>query len=196
MNQITNLMKAFPFATLVSKNHEGQPFFSHIPVFSEVVGNEVKVVRGHLALRNPHVGYLQRDSKVTLIFHGPHTYITPNWYRAGKDVPTWNYCVVHVHGQLILQSSFEEICTNLKELTAEFEKGVGAWEFDLPEDLVAPEDLTKAIVAFSIVPEKIEAKFKLGKNRSVEDQIGIVEGLTTRSDDMSRAILELMKHEN
>jgi transcriptional regulator len=39
-----------------------------------------------------------------VIFQGPESYITPNWYPSKhvhhQVVPTYNYAVVHVYGQL------------------------------------------------------------------------------------------------
>ena len=191
--QILQIVKDFPFVTLISKDDNGHPYVSHIPVFSKVEDHQIVAVTGHFSLRNPHVRYLKADSSVTIIFHGPHTYITPKWYKSGRDVPTWNYCVVSITGQLCFNESFDEICANLKELTASFEKGPEAWGFQLPDDLIDPASLTGAIVAFTVVPIKIEAKFKLSQNRQRMDQAGIIEGLQTRTDDLSREIQKLMK---
>ncbi len=191
--QILNLTKSFPFVTLISKDSAGDLSISHVPVVTEFVNGELVSIKGHFACRNPHVGHLTSNPQVTIVFGGPHAYITPNWYKSGRDVPTWNYCVVHVHGRLQLSSAFEEICTNLKELTLAFESGAGAWQFELPFDLVRPEDLTAAIVAFTVVPEKTEAKFKLSQNRPMADRLGVIEGLELRKDEMSLLLRKYMQ---
>jgi transcriptional regulator len=191
--QIVDLISDYPFVTLISKDFEGPLSISHIPVVTEFQNQELKSISGHFAIRNPQVEHLKQNSAVTLIFQGPHTYITPLWYKSGRDVPTWNYCVVHVHGELKFDTSFEAICTNLKALTKKFELGPNAWEFELPDDLDNPEALTSAIVAFTVVPKNIEAKFKLGQNRQLIDRQGVVDGLNSRVDDMSKAIQKLMK---
>ena len=107
-------------------------------------------------------------------------------------MPTLNYCVVHIHGRLELSNSFDEICTNLKALTKVFEHGPKAWSFELPKDLNNPQKITSAIIAFSVFPEKIEAKFKLNQNRPLIDRNAVVEGLAQHSDDMSREVKKLM----
>lgn len=191
--QIGNLIKSFPFVTLISKDDAGQLSISHVPVVTEFDNGKLKAIRGHFAHRNPQVGHLVSNSQVTVIFGGPHAYITPLWYKSGRDVPTWNYCVVHVQGLLRLNNSFEDICTNLKELTKVFENGPDAWDFELPSDLKRPEDLTAAIVAFSIVPEKIEAKFKLSQNRPMADRLSVIEGLGLRKDEMSLSLRKYMQ---
>lgn len=191
--QIIELVRSYPFVTAISKDSVGQLSISHIPVVTETEGAEIKSIKGHLSLRNPHVKHLQADSQITLIFHGPHTYITPTWYQSGRDVPTWNYGVVHIHGKLELSSSFDDICTNLKELTNAFEHGSNAWQYELPSDLILPEQLTSAIIAFTLRPEKIEAKFKLSQNRPMMDRLGVIDGLGLRNDEMSREIQTMMK---
>lgn len=191
-NQILDLVKNYPFVTMISKDEAGNLSISHIPVVTEIVNNEIKSIKGHFSLKNTHVKHLQSDSKVTLIFNGPHTYITPTWYKSGRDVPTWNYCVAHIHGRLEFNSSFDEICSNLKALTKVFEYGPNAWSFELPADLKDTKHLTSAIIAFTVIPEKIEAKFKLSQNRPLIDRNGIIEGLAQRSDQLSNEVQKLM----
>lgn len=191
--QIENVVTQYPFVTLISKDQEGQLSISHIPVVSQFENGELKSIKGHFAIRNPQVNHLKNNNAVTLIFQGPHTYVTPLWYKSGRDVPTWNYCVVHVHGELQFDTSFNDICTNLKDLTKAFEQGPEAWQFELPDDLDNPEALTSAIVAFTVLPQKIESKFKLSQNRPQMDREGVIEGLNSRSDDMSKAVQQFMK---
>ena len=191
--QIQSLIKKFPFVTLISKDEAGQLSISHVPVVTEFINGKLIAISGHFARRNPQVEHLMADSNVTVIFGGPHAYISPNWYKSGRDVPTWNYCVVHVHGLLQFDSSFSGICKNLQELTQVFETGDGAWQFELPSDLLRPEDLTQAIVAFSVKPEKIEAKFKLSQNRPMADRLGVIDGLGLRTGEMSLAVKQYMQ---
>jgi transcriptional regulator len=81
----------------------------------------------------------------------------------------------------------------LKVMTDKFESGSRSpWEFELPEDLLTADTLCSAIVGFEISVDKIDAKFKLSQNRGQEDKVGILDGLSERSDDMSRAIRKLM----
>jgi transcriptional regulator len=192
--KIADLVKSYPFVTLISNGKSGEPFVSHVPVVTEFSNNKIVSIQGHIAVRNPHTEIFKQNPLVTVIFHGPHTYITPTWYTSGRDVPTWNYCVVHVKGNLKLNSSFHAICKNLADLTKEFEgKNENPWKFELPPDLKDPAHLTAAIVAFEITPVQIEAKFKLAQSRPRTDQESVIAGLAKRTDDMSREIAALMK---
>jgi transcriptional regulator len=192
--QIAELLKGYPFVTLASVSTDGEPFFSHVPVVTRFDGDKLTAIQGHIALRNPHVKLFESNNRVTVIFHGPHTYVSPTFYISGRDVPTWNYCVVHVKGEIKLDHGFESICKNLVDLTKVFEgQKPDAWRFELPADLKKPEQLTSAIIAFEIIPKSIEAKFKLAQSRPRADQEGVITGLTQRGDEMSAEIARLMK---
>jgi transcriptional regulator len=147
---------------------------------------------GHLARRNPQWVHFRGNQSVLAIFNGPHSYITPSWYVSGRDVPTWNYAVVHASGPVKLIEDFDGLTDILKKMTARFESGPRRWEFELPDDLTDASALTSAIVGFELLAEKIDAKFKLSQNRSKEDQQGVVEGLSERTDEMSRMVRSLM----
>ncbi len=56
--QILNLIKSFPFVTLISKDDAGQLSISHIPVVTEFENGKLKTIKGHFAQRNPQVGDL------------------------------------------------------------------------------------------------------------------------------------------
>ena len=53
--------------------------------------------------------------------------------------------------------------------------------------------MTSAIVGFEIQVERIEAKFKLGQNRSREDIQGLIEGMVDEGGPSGRALAELTR---
>jgi transcriptional regulator len=183
-----DLMKKNPFATVISVV-ESKPFISHLPLTPKKVGEHIELI-GHLARANPHWKFLTA-SQVTVIFHGPHTYITPKWY-VENDVPTWNYLTVHVTGKVELLESYDGIIDCLQELTAHVEQHwPSGWDFFIPDDLT--EDvLPKSIVGFRIKTDGINFKKKLSQNRAPDDRAGVLRGLDSRNDDNSRAILSDM----
>ena len=182
------------FATVLSFPAEEQPFINHLPiVFSDLEGEE-NVLFGHMAKRNPQWRHFEANPQATMIFHGPHAYITPTWYKSGRDVPTWNYAVVHLHGRVELLPNFKDQIAVLKRQTEVFEAGnTNPWEFELPADLLDATSLESAIISFKFHIERQEAKFKLSQNRNELDQQGVIDGLSTRTDDDSLAIRTLMK---
>jgi transcriptional regulator len=150
-----------------------------------------------MAKANPQWKHFKENPECTIIINGEHTYISPRWYQSGRDVPTWNYAVAHLHGKIELVEDFNGQVDILKQLSTCFEKPSNTpWEFELPSDLLNEKALTGAIISFKFRPEKIEAKFKLSQNRSPEDRQGVIEGLgEERTDDMSAVIREMMRGE-
>lgn len=182
------------FVTVLSYPKDELPYINHLPVVYSQDPSEKDVLIGHMAKRNPQWLHFQTDSRATIIVGGPHTYITPTWYQSGRDVPTWNYAVAHLQGRIELISDFMGQIEILKQLT-EFYEGnkPGAWEFELPEDLLDSDSLTSAIISFKFRIEKKVAKFKLSQNRPEVDRQGVIAGLKQRNDENSKAILKMME---
>jgi transcriptional regulator len=179
------LIHSNPFATLIS-NTDDAPFVSHLPLVLEMEGEKLFLI-GHLAKANPHSQLLKR-SQVYVIFHGPHTYITPQWYEE-NDVPTWNYAVVHIRGTCELIEDRNGIIQCLETLTKAVEPKDG-WQFWLPEDLSEPE---KFIAGFKIEVNDLQTKLKLSQNRSEQDRKNVIEKLKQREDDNSREVARWME---
>jgi transcriptional regulator len=190
--QLCELVENYPFVTLISVAADGETQVTHLPVVCEIKDNEIINIRGHIAKANPHYQTLLAQQKVKVIFHGPHLYVSPLWYKSGRDVPTWNYAVVHIDGEIKLEPEFDKICKNLIDLSRKFEGDKG-WKFFLPEDLKSPEVLVKAITAFVITPSKVTAKFKLNQNRPEMDQLGVIAALESSHDIYADEIVKLMK---
>jgi transcriptional regulator len=60
-----------------------------------------------------------------------------------------------------------------------------------PQDLIAK--LTAAIVAFEIPIERMDGKFKLGQNRSLDDRRGTVAGLKGENTSEAQALADFMQ---
>ena len=170
----------WPFAMLLTP-HEGRVEVSHLPVIR--IGDDLF---GHLARANPQVAAMAgRES--TLVFTGPHAYVSPHWYAEGApSVPTWNYAAVHVRG-IPRMLSDEETFELLETMTARF----------APRPLpTLPEPVRRAklgaIAGFSIPIEQMEAKFKMSQNRRAEDRAGVVAGLSASDQAMDLAVADWM----
>lgn len=193
--KVKKLIKRNGFATVLSFPKNERPFINHLPLIFSSTAGEQEILIGHLAKANPQWKHFKENPECTIIINGEHTYISPRWYKSGRDVPTWNYAVAHLHGKIELVEDFNGQVDILKQLSAYFEKpSKTPWEFELPSDLLNEKALTGAIISFKFRPERIEAKFKLSQNRSLEDRQGVIEGLgLERTDEMSTAIQEMMR---
>ena len=148
---------------------------SHLPVLWDDSPNEWGTLRGHMARANPQWRHFESGAEVLCIFYGPHAYISPSWYVMQHTVPTWNYAAVHVYGlpKLLDESALRQV---VFDTTAKYESvRPQPWRLPLSEEEIGKQ--LKAIVGFSIEITRVEAKFKLGQNRSTEDQDSMLQAL-------------------
>ena len=184
---INAFIHAHGFATLIA-NDGAKIVASHLPV---LFNEDANALRSHMARANPQWKYLESGSEVLCIFHGPHAYISPSWYEQQHTVPTWNYAVVHVYGKasLVDDAGLKQI---VLDTTAKFESTMPKpWKLPLSEAEIA--GMLKAIVGFKIEITRVEAKFKLGQNRSAEDQEKMLRNLQAAPDDESRALARFIQ---
>lgn len=183
---IDDFLRAHPFATVVANAAHGLEA-SHVPV--ELIGG---VLRSHVARGN---ALAQLDgSDVLVMFQGADAYISPNWYpskqEAHREVPTWNYAAVHVHGKLRVIPDAAWLREFLHALTARHEADEAKpWSMaDAPADYI--DALLKGIVGIEVSIERIEAKFKFGQNKSEANRRGVIAGLQQRGRPMDAGVVE------
>ena len=154
----------FPFATLITSS-EGDPFVTHVPLLLDADRGEHGTIIGHISRANPHWQLFQAGVISLAVFHGPHAYISPAWYQPPTAVPTWNYTVVHARGTAEILDDRDQVQQLLARTVAEFETN------ELPElDAATFDQLIAGVVAFEMPIDELEAKFKLGQNRSEADR--------------------------
>jgi transcriptional regulator len=186
-------MRANPFAILISSTDTG-PFATHLPlVVQSALEKENVILRGHVAKANPHWRYLEQQPQCLTIFHGPHSYISPSNYTEHESVPTWNYGAVHLYGNAQVFSSPETLQGVLHELMQTFEPAYAAHWASLHE--AYRQRMLKQIVGFEIEVTKMEAKFKLGQNRTPQDQENMIASLERAGDTAVSGVALLMKEQ-
>jgi len=135
---------------------------------------------GHLARTNDQ--WRESVGEVLVIVRGPDAYVSPSWYASkaehGRVVPTWDYVLAHVHGELVVHDDAGWLATHVARLTAAHEGGRSEpWAVtDAPERFVAGQ--LRAIVGVEVRISRVEAKWKLSQNRPPADVDGVVAGLT------------------
>lgn len=186
------LMREHPFATVIAQG-EGGVCANHLPL--ELVGDAR--LHGHVACGN-ELAKLD-GAEVLVIFHGPDGYVSPNWYpskrETHREVPTWNYAVVHVHGRLRVTQDAAWLRHLLERLTDRHEAGQPEpWHVsDAPEDHI--EKMLKAIAGLEIDIERIEGKFKLSQNHPAANRAGVVAGLQERARRADAELVALMSQQ-
>ena len=156
------LMRAYPFASLISTDETGLPFVSHIPLHLEERGEQL-VLLGHVAKANPHWRYLTERPQAVVTFMGPQAYMSPSVYPDLARVPTWSYLAVHC----TVQTQFLEGDTAkdalLKQLIADHEPAYAAQWRALGEEFA--HKMLAGIVAFELQVTDLQCKLKINQHR-------------------------------
>jgi transcriptional regulator len=189
--EIQAFIQRYAFATIVSSPTTGL-VVTHVPV---VVRHETTglVVVGHVARANPHWRVMDGSVECLAMFHGPHSYVSPTWYANSPAVPTWNYAVVHAYGKPRFREEGPFIETLLGELVDRYESHrAEPWRIeDQPSDF--RDQMLARIVGFEMPVLRIEAKFKVGQNRRLEDRAGTIAGLEREKSFEGIALAEFMR---
>jgi len=187
--RLFELMERESFATLVSQL-EGQPFATHLPLLVDRAAGPWGKLVGHMAKANPHAAAAD-EQEVLVIFQGPHAYISPRWYAEENVVPTWNYVAVHAYGRLQVIDDEAETMQILADYVRQYERaGEGGWQFDPQGDYA--QRMAAAVTAFQIELTRLEGKWKLNQNHTVERRERVVAALSAAGDENSQAIASLM----
>jgi transcriptional regulator len=157
------LMRAHPFASLISNDDEGLPYVTHLPLVAEQQEGGQLVLLGHCAKANPHWRHLQARPQAVATFLGPHAYLSPSVYPDLARVPTWNYLVVHctVQARLIEEPAAKDAL--LKKLIGEHEPGYAQQWRDLGEEFQLK--MLAGIVGFELRVSALQCKVKLNQHR-------------------------------
>jgi transcriptional regulator len=184
------LVDADPFGILVGVLKQ-IPYASHIPFVLDRARGPNGTLFAHVASNNPQSELFDVVQQMLAIFQGPHGYISPRWYNPGNAVPTWNYAVVHAYGTPRVITDAEEIHHQQEIMIAAFE-GTEGWTMDSqPESYI--DGMLRGITAFEMPIERLEGKFKLSQNRSIEDQNSVIAALAASNFPWDHALAEMMR---
>lgn len=185
------IIKRHDFATIISKDDSGI-LISHLPFLLE---NENSQLTAHMARANPQWKHFKPGNPITVIFQGPHAYISPAWYKPDpQNVPTWNYVAVHVTGEASIIENPAESFQSVKKQSEYYEKLKGTgWSLPVDGEKHLAGDI-RAIVSFRIRIEKIDAKFKLSQ-RDLENRDNVITELR-KMDSESQQLANWMDRIN
>jgi transcriptional regulator len=188
---LQDFMEEFSFAMILTA--QGGLRVTNVPTLVERNATGWGSLWWHLAKANPQNEALAAGGECLVVFHGPHAYISPNWYQTKNAVPTWNFAVVHARGTVKRLDDDAAFAANLGRLVANNEAHYGGgdqWDFQkLPESYL--KGMRQGIVAYQMEIQTVEAKFKLGQERSAADKDGVLKGLERKQQrtirDLTRA---------
>ncbi|RDK01981.1 FMN-binding negative transcriptional regulator [Paraburkholderia lacunae] len=205
------LIADHPFGTLITNGPNGLdanhlPFEAQLdpaggmleaaPAGAEEGTRSHGILRAHVARANPVWQEAATHPEALVIFQGPTAYISPNWYpskqEAHRQVPTYNYMVVHAHGRIVVRDDEAFVRGLVARLTRKMEAGEPVpWKMgDAPADYLS--QMLGAIVGIEIEVTRLVGKWKLSQNKEAADRRGAAETLLARASDEQQAVGQAM----
>jgi len=190
IEKLHQFIERFNFATLISHN-SNETHVTHVPVMLNREQGPYDTLVWHMAIPNPHAKEFNGSKNALFIFHGPHAYISPAWYKSAPNVPTWNYAAVHAVGTPERVSK-EQLSRDLTKMVDYQEAQLNEnTQYSIPDKYKAK--LLDHIDGFKLEITRIEGKFKLGQNRSLEDQAGMLYGLKNQKMNGTMTLIDLIE---
>ena len=154
---------------------EGAPLVSHIPF---LLSEDGAVAEFHLVRSNPIARALSAPMAARLAVVGPYSYVSPDWYAAEDQVPTWNYVAVHLVGEVELrpQDGMRDL---LDRQSAHFEDQLlpkAPWTSDkMTPDVMAR--MMRQIVPCRMRVDEIHGTWKLNQNKDDDVRLRAAEAV-------------------
>ena len=171
--ELHRILREYPLGTLVTHGPQGLDA-DHIPFEFDPDAGPLGTLRAHVARANPVWQQVAAGSLVLVVFRGEQAYVSPNWYpskhEAHRQVPTWNYEVVHAHGNFTAHDDERYLRGVVARLTRHHEvTEPKPWKMtdSAPEYI---DSMLKAIVGIEIAITRLEGKTKLSQNRETRDR--------------------------
>ena len=153
LDVLHSLITEHPFGVLFTHGSNGLDA-NHLPF--ELQANEGKfgMLHAHVSRNNSVWQDIKNGDEVLVVFQAGDAYISPNWYPSKheqhRQVPTWNYRVVHAYGKVTIRDDERYVRGVVARLTRTHEASQPEpWEMsDAPKDYF--ELMLKAIVGIEI----------------------------------------------
>ena len=196
-SQMQAIIEQHPLGALVTWGADGLDA-NHIPFEFDPTQGSLGVFTAHVARANPVWQHCKDGAEVLVIFRGNESYISPNWYpskhETHRQVPTWNYEVVHVRGRLSVMDEERFVRGVVARLTRTHESSEPKpWKMgdSAPEYI---DGMLKAIVGIEVAITRMEGKAKLSQNREPRDRLNAAQTLIAKGDQgLGKAMRDVMK---
>jgi transcriptional regulator len=181
-----DLIEKAPLGILFTHGRGGMDA-NHIPFHLARDEGPSGVLHCHVARANPVWQDIATGDEVLIVFRAADAYISPNWYPSKrefkKQVPTWNYRVVHAHGRVTVRDDERYVRTVIARLTKTHEAvQANPWRMsDSPKEFI--DMMVKNIVGIEIEITKLVGKMKLSQNKESRDILEAGETLKARGHD-------------
>ena len=184
--ELQRIIRAHPLGTIVRAGSDGLDA-DHVPFEFDPASGPFGKLSAHVARANPLWQASPTGTEVLVIFRGAEAYVSPNWYpskhEAHRQVPTWNYEVVHAHGRLTILDDERFVRGLLARLTRHHEAAEPKpWKMgDSAPDFI--DEMLSKIVGIEVEITSIAGKSKLSQNKEARDRLGAAETLVARGHE-------------
>lgn len=189
---LRSIIERHPLGVLVRAQADGLDA-DHIPFEFDPGAGPLGTLTAHVARANPLWQHCPTGTPVLVIFRGAEAYVSPNWYPskhvAHKQVPTWNYEVVHAHGTLTIRDDVKFVRGLVARLTRRHEAAEPKpWKMgDAPADYL--DDMLGRIVGIEVAVTALIGKSKLSQNKETADRLNAAGTLLARgNEELARAM--------
>lgn len=177
------IMREHPLGMLVSHGNAGLDA-DHIPFEFDADAGTHGALIAHVARANTLWQRCPTGTPVMVVFRGAEAYISPNWYpskhETHRQVPTWNYEVVQVHGTLTVHDDERFVRRVVAQLTRRHEAAEPKpWKMGDSEPAFI-DTMLRNIVGIEVAITSLVGKRKLSQNREVRDRLGAADTLDAR----------------
>ncbi len=157
------LVREIGFGTIFLTTPDG-PRVAHVAFFGSGDG----ALQFHLANSNALTKHLDGNAALALV-NGPDAYISPDWYEADDQVPTWDYVSVEMEGP-VRKMDREGLIALLDDLARENEERLAPkapWTRE-QIDGVKMDRMLGAITGFEMEVKAWRPTLKLSQNKPAE----------------------------
>ncbi len=181
--KLHRIIHEHPLGTLVTQS-EGCLDADHLPFEFNPGAGPLGTLTAHVARANSLWQRCATGSSVMVIFRGAEAFVSPSWYPSKhefhRQVPTWNYEVVHAHGTLTVRDDERFVRGLVARLTRRHEAAESKpWKMsDSAPDFI--DGMLSNIVGIEICLTNLVGKSKLSQNKEVRDRIGAATVLDER----------------
>ncbi len=187
--ELARIIAQHPLGMLVTHGAQGLDA-DHLPFEFDPAAGSCGQLSAHVARANPlwqSARQCPTGMPVMVVFRAADGYVSPNWYpskhEAHRQVPTWNYEVVHAHGLLTVRDDARFVRAMVGRLTRRHEAAEPRpWKMadSAPEFI---DELLRHIVGIEVTLTSLVGKRKLSQNKDARDHAGVVQALRARGND-------------
>jgi transcriptional regulator len=181
--ELQRIIREHPLGMLVTHGSAGLDA-DHIPFEFGAAEGTHGVLTAHVARSNTLWQRCPTGTPVMVVFRGAQAYISPNWYpskhETHRQVPTWNYEVVHAHGTITVHDDERFVRRLVAQLTRRHEATEPKpWKMGESEPEFI-DNMLRHIVGIEIAVTSLVGKVKLSQNREVRDRLNAADMLDAR----------------